>query len=245
MGAHGPAGLPGLAWKSLSRAPGGCISTGWGPWGHLGALLCLGEEAGAGGQAAREADPEPLCLLIQAKLVGSPSLTLGAGRWDSGEWGPSQAWASGFRHPGGVTGEQARVGPSAQAVQGARAPAESARSPGLRVDPFQAGSWVPGVPDAPPFVSEKLVFHTRSRHPPATHPVRSWALTLVPRGCYPRGRRNVLPWRGVWAEGGRPLQAVARWAVRPQTRASRCIPAHPARGTPRPVRSAHSALPLR
>lgn len=132
-GAHGPAGLPGLAWKSLSRAPGGCMSTGWGPWGHLGTLLCLGEETGAGGQAARGADPEPLCLLIQAKLVGSPSLTLGAGRWDSGEWGPSQAWASGFRHPGGVTGEQARVGPGAQAVQGARVPAESARSPGLRL----------------------------------------------------------------------------------------------------------------
>ena len=87
VGTHGPAGLPDLAWKSLSSVPGRCLSTGWRPRGHLG-TLCVSvpvrRQAGGGGQAEGEQNPEPLCLLIQAKLVDSPSLTLGAGHWDTG-----------------------------------------------------------------------------------------------------------------------------------------------------------------
>ena len=51
VGTHGPAGLPDLAWKSLSSAPGGCLSTAWRPWGRLGTLwcLCVGKETGVGG----------------------------------------------------------------------------------------------------------------------------------------------------------------------------------------------------
>jgi len=55
VGTHGPAGLPDLAWKSLSSVPGRCLSTGWRPRGHLG-TLCVSvpvrRQAGGGGQAA-------------------------------------------------------------------------------------------------------------------------------------------------------------------------------------------------
>lgn len=78
------------------------------------------------------ADPEnPSLPFNQAKLVGSQSHTGWAGIRGVGRPRPGPA---GSRHQAGVTGEQARVGPGAQAVQESwRVPARSKRSPGLRL----------------------------------------------------------------------------------------------------------------